>query len=109
MATAVATPARVRWGDVDDEEDALPPPSTTGPDARGIKTATEFRRNERGEMVKVTTRTRVSKVERKVYKVRVREFIFRSTCPGKGKRRARRRGASQTHESPRAHTPHHHA
>jgi len=67
MATAVAS--RVRWGDVDDEEDALPPPSVSGPDARGVKTAVEYRRNERGEAVKVTTKTRVSKVERKVYTV----------------------------------------
>lgn len=71
MATTVsAPPARVRWGDVDDEEDALPPPSTTGPDARGVKTAVEYRRVG-GDTVKVTTKTRVSKVERKVYKVRV--------------------------------------
>ena len=69
MATALAPPTRVRWGDVDDDEEALPPPSCSGPDARGIKTAIEYRRNERGEAVKVTTKTRVSKVERKVYTV----------------------------------------
>jgi translation initiation factor 3 subunit G len=69
MATALAPPTRVRWGDVDDDEEALPPPSCSGPDARGIKTAVEYRRNERGETVKVTTKTRVSKVERKVYTV----------------------------------------
>ena len=67
MAAAVARP---RWGDTLDEDDVLPPPTLTGPDGRGIKTLVEWKKNGRGETVKVTTKTRVSKIEKKLYKVR---------------------------------------
>ena len=66
MAAAVARP---RWGDTLDEDDVLPPPTLTGPDGRGIKTLVEWKKNGRGETVKVTTKTRVSKIEKKLYKV----------------------------------------
>ena len=61
-----------RWGDVDDDADdaaILPPPTTSGPDSRGIKTTVEYKRNDKGEIVRVTSRVRVVKVEKKLYKV----------------------------------------
>ena len=76
MAAAVAgarAPTTQRWGDVDDDADdavILPPPTTSGPDSRGIKTTVEYKRNDKGEIVRVTSRVRVVKVEKKLYKVR---------------------------------------
>ena len=61
---------KIRWGDTLDEDDSLPANSISGPDSRGVKTFVEYKRNDKGEAVKVTTKTRVSKVEKKVYKVR---------------------------------------
>lgn len=52
------------------EEEELPPSTTTGPDAKGIVTKVEYFRNEKGEVMKKTTKTRVVKIEKKVYKVR---------------------------------------
>jgi translation initiation factor 3 subunit G len=74
MAAAVAgaRPTTQRWGDVDDDADdavILPPPTTSGPDSRGIKTTVEYKRNDKGEIVRVTSRVRVVKVEKKLYKV----------------------------------------
>ncbi|KAK9827377.1 hypothetical protein WJX81_003907 [Elliptochloris bilobata] len=60
---------KIRWGDTLDEDDSLPSNSISGPDSRGVKTIIEYKRNDKGEAVKVTTKTRVSKVEKKVYKV----------------------------------------
>ena len=60
--------AKMRWGDTLDDEDGngdLPPSTETGPDAKGFKTKVEYKRNEKGETVKVTTRTRIIKVEKK--------------------------------------------
>lgn len=75
MAAAVAGARATtqRWGDVDDDADdavILPPPTTSGPDSRGIKTTVEYKRNDKGEIVRVTSRVRVVKVEKKLYKVR---------------------------------------
>lgn len=76
MAAAVAgarAPTTQRWGDVDDDADdavILPPPTTSGPDSRGIKTTVEYKRNDKGEIVRVTSRVRIVKVEKKLYKVR---------------------------------------
>lgn len=78
MAAAVAgarAPTTQRWGDVDDDADdavILPPPTTSGPDSRGIKTTVEYKRNDKGEIIRVTSRVRVVKVEKKLYKVRER-------------------------------------
>lgn len=64
------TATKIRWGDsLADEDDSLPSNSISGPDSRGVKTFIEYKRNEKGEAIKVTTKTRVSKVEKKVYKV----------------------------------------
>lgn len=69
---------KIRWGDTLDEEDAnyLPPTTTTGPDSRGLKTVVEYKKNEQGETVKITTRTRVVKIEKKQYEVRNCEAII---------------------------------
>jgi len=34
--------------------DVLPPPQEDGPDAQGIKTITSFRRNDKGQVEKVS-------------------------------------------------------
>ncbi|KAI7842186.1 hypothetical protein COHA_004099 [Chlorella ohadii] len=58
-----------KWGDLLEEEEELPPSTTTGPDAKGVVTKVEYYRNEKGEVMKKTTKTRVVKIEKKVYKV----------------------------------------
>ena len=103
-----------KWGDLLEDEEELPPPSTSGPDARGQVVSTECEcgvgagggacpggaamgcaharggisggggehsthrccrppadfRNDKGEVIKRTTKTRVIKLEKKVYKAR---------------------------------------
>lgn len=59
-----------RWGDLLEEEEELPAPTTSGPDAKGIVTKVEYFRNDKGDVMKRTTKTRVVKVEKKVYQVR---------------------------------------
>ena len=61
---------KVRWGDTLDDEDALPPTSVKGPDANGVKVVTEYYKGDKGEAFKKTTKTKIVKVEKKVYKVR---------------------------------------
>ncbi|GBF87589.1 eukaryotic translation initiation factor 3 subunit G [Raphidocelis subcapitata] len=64
--------SRIRWADTLDEEEgefSLPPTSVRGPDSHGVKTTTEFYRNERGDAFKKVTKTKVVHVEKKVYKV----------------------------------------
>ena len=91
----MATSQRVRWGDaVDDDDDTvLPPPSVTGPDAKGIKTRVEYKKNAKGETVKVTTRTKVLKVEKKMYKVSVGLGVG-------GEEGERRGGVARAHGGP---------
>ncbi|KAK9815263.1 hypothetical protein WJX72_000878 [[Myrmecia] bisecta] len=60
---------KMRWGDTLDDDDTLPPTTVTPPDAKGVKTITEYRKNDNGDIIKSVTRIRVSKVERKIYKV----------------------------------------
>lgn len=57
-----------RWGDLLEEEEPVPPPTTSGPDAKGIVTKVEFFRNDKGELMKRTTKSRVVKIERRAYK-----------------------------------------
>ena len=61
--------SKMRWGDTLDDEDFLPPTTVTGPDAKGIKTMIEYKKNDKGDLVKTTTKMRVSRVERKQYNV----------------------------------------
>ncbi|WCJ19676.1 Eukaryotic translation initiation factor 3 subunit G [Euphorbia peplus] len=57
----------IRWGelDEDDGEDLdflLPPKQTVGPDENGIKRVIEYKFNDEGNKVKITTTTRVRKL-----------------------------------------------
>ena len=72
--------SKVRWGDTLDEDDSLPSNTSSGPDKQGIQTITEYKRNDKGETVKVTTKVRISKVERKIYAVSVGLSLF--VCQG---------------------------
>ncbi len=65
----MATKQRIRWGDTLDDEDALPPTSIKGPDSNGVKTITEYYRNDKGETFRKVTKVKVVSVEKKTYKV----------------------------------------
>ena len=56
-----------RWGDLLEEDEELPPSTTSGPDAKGLITKGEFFRNDKGEVVKRTTKIRTVKIERRVF------------------------------------------
>lgn len=58
-----------KWGDLLEDEEELPPSSTTGPDAKGVVTKVEYYRNDKAEVMKKITKTRVVKIEKKVYKL----------------------------------------
>ncbi|KAK8601626.1 hypothetical protein V6N13_058690 [Hibiscus sabdariffa] len=60
-------PTKLRWGelDEDDGEDLdflLPPKQVIGPDENGIKRVIEYKFNDEGNKVKITTTTRVRKL-----------------------------------------------
>lgn len=62
-----AQPAKLRWGELeeDDGEDLdflLPPRQVIGPDENGIKKVIEYRFNDEGNKVKITTTTRTRKL-----------------------------------------------
>lgn len=64
---AALQPNKVRWGELeeDDTEDLdflLPPPQVIGPDDNGIKKVIEYKFNDDGDKVKITTTTRVRKL-----------------------------------------------
>lgn len=65
---------KIRWGDSLDDDDSIPQNTITGPDKQGIKTITEYKKNEKGEIVKTVTKVRVSKVEKKIYAVSVAQI-----------------------------------
>lgn len=52
-----------RWGDMDDDEDLdlLPPKQVIGPDQNGVKKVIEYKFNDEGKKVKITTTIRVQK------------------------------------------------
>lgn len=62
-------PSKIRWGELE-EDDAdyyaylLPPPVVIGPDENGVKKVIEYKFNDDGEKVKVTTTTRTRKLAR---------------------------------------------
>ncbi len=67
----MAARIRMRWGDaVDDDEvpTALPAPVVT--QHGNQKTVVEYRKNDKGEVIKQTVKYKVVNVEKKVYKVR---------------------------------------
>ncbi|XP_021715413.1 eukaryotic translation initiation factor 3 subunit G-like [Chenopodium quinoa] len=57
---------KLRWGEVDEDEDLdfllLPPKQVIGPDDNGVKKVIEYKFNDEGNKVKVTTTTRVRKL-----------------------------------------------
>uniref|UniRef100_A0A453HBU4 Eukaryotic translation initiation factor 3 subunit G N-terminal domain-containing protein n=1 Tax=Aegilops tauschii subsp. strangulata TaxID=200361 RepID=A0A453HBU4_AEGTS len=69
-ATAAMAAAKIRWGELDEEDDGgdldflLPPPVVVGPDANGLKKTIHYRFDDDGNKVKVTTTTRVVKLAR---------------------------------------------
>jgi hypothetical protein len=67
----MATKTKIRWGDTLDDEDALPPTTIRGPDSHGVKTITEYFKNEKGDAIKKVTKLKEVKVEKKAYKVRM--------------------------------------
>ncbi|PWA99498.1 eukaryotic translation initiation factor 3G1 [Artemisia annua] len=71
-------PAKLRWGELDDDdgeglEFLLPPRQVIGPDANGIKKVIEYKFNEDGNKVKVTTTTRVRKLAKARFSKRAME------------------------------------
>lgn len=57
--------SKFRWGEMDEDDDLdflLPPKQVIGPDENGLKTTIEYKFNDEGNKVKITTRTRVRKL-----------------------------------------------
>ncbi|KFK38503.1 hypothetical protein AALP_AA3G121500 [Arabis alpina] len=57
--------SKFRWGEMDEDDDLdflLPPKQVIGPDETGLKTVIEYKFNDEGNKVKITTRTRVRKL-----------------------------------------------
>lgn len=61
-----------RWGDLLEDEEELPPTTVTGPDGKGVVAKVEYSRTDKGDVIKKTTRTKVVKIEKRVYQVRPR-------------------------------------
>lgn len=61
---------KIRWGDTLDEDEigTVPQNKVIGPDANGVKTVIEYERNDKGDVMKVTTKTKTETVKRKVFK-----------------------------------------
>ncbi|KAL6652214.1 hypothetical protein ACP70R_011139 [Stipagrostis hirtigluma subsp. patula] len=74
MAATVATQPqeqhKVRWAELEEEDDGgdldylLPPPVVVGPDASGLRKVIEYRFDDEGHKVKVTTTTRTRNLAR---------------------------------------------
>jgi len=70
MGMETAPPNKVRWGELDEDDDdneggldfLLPPRQVIGPDNNGLKKVVEYKFNEEGNKVKITTTTRVRKL-----------------------------------------------
>ena len=56
-----------RWGDLLEDEEELPPSTTAGPDAKGMMTKVDYFRNDKGEVMKRITKSRVVAIEKRVY------------------------------------------
>ncbi len=67
---------KIRWGDTLDEDDSLPSNSIVGPDKSGVVTKTTYSRNDKGDIVKSIVKTRVSRVEKKIYAVRLAQAVL---------------------------------
>ncbi|MBA0571357.1 hypothetical protein Golob_004935 [Gossypium lobatum] len=65
MAIDKNEPSKLRWGELEEDDDLdflLPPKEVIGPDENGIKKVIEYRFNDEGNKVKITTTTRVRKL-----------------------------------------------
>ncbi|KAE8669297.1 methylsterol monooxygenase 2-2 [Hibiscus syriacus] len=65
MAIDKSEPSKLRWGELEEDDDLdflLPPKEVIGPDENGIKKVIEYKFNEEGNKVKITTTTRVRKL-----------------------------------------------
>ena len=71
---------KIRWGDTLDEDDSLPSNSIVGPDKSGVVTKTTYSRNDKGEILKTVVKTRVSRVEKKIYAVSPSHHISSMLC-----------------------------
>ncbi|MFS7949894.1 putative transcription factor interactor and regulator CCHC(Zn) family [Helianthus anomalus] len=65
--SAQKPPSKLRWGELDDDDGEgldflLPPRQVIGPDGNGIKKVIEYKFNDDGNKVKITTTTRVRKL-----------------------------------------------
>lgn len=69
-AAALPGPTKMRWGELDEDDGGddfdflLPPRVVEGPDENGVKRTVEYRFDDEGNKVKVTTTTRVRKLAR---------------------------------------------
>ncbi|KAF8106563.1 hypothetical protein N665_0137s0016 [Sinapis alba] len=57
--------SKFRWGEMDEDDDLdflLPPKQVIGPDENGLKTVIEYKFNDEGNKVKITTKSRVRKL-----------------------------------------------
>ncbi|CAH2054063.1 unnamed protein product [Thlaspi arvense] len=57
--------SKFRWGEMEEDDDLdflLPPRQVIGPDENGLKTVIEYKFNDEGNKVKITTRSRVRKL-----------------------------------------------
>lgn len=73
------------WGD-EDHDDYLPPRQVTGPDANGVKTVVEYKHNEDGKKVRITTKIQEKKVSKKLSKkiAERKQWIKFGDVEGKG-------------------------
>lgn len=66
MAVEAANQPKIRWGELeDDAEDLdflLPPKQVIGPDRNGLKKIVEYKFNEEGNKVRITTTVRICKL-----------------------------------------------
>ncbi|KAJ0263800.1 Eukaryotic translation initiation factor 3 subunit G [Hirschfeldia incana] len=57
--------SKFKWGEMDEDDDLdflLPPKQVIGPDENGLKTVIEYKFNDEGNKVKITTKSRVRKL-----------------------------------------------
>ncbi len=59
----------MRWGDADEDETIASLPAPSVQQHGNIKTVVEYRKTDKGDIVKHTTKYKVVTVEKKVYKV----------------------------------------
>ncbi|KAK8487217.1 hypothetical protein V6N13_062704 [Hibiscus sabdariffa] len=69
-------PSKLRWGELEEDDDLdflLPPREVIGPDENGIKKVIEYKFNDEGNKVKITTTTRVRKLAKARFNKRALE------------------------------------